>query len=250
MAHDKTNTKVKSAIPKDRTASRATRPALRAKRILGSTAKRELKEQILYETAARWFNKYGYHGTSLSDLASDLGIRKASLYNYFSDKRELLYQIHLRSIEAAKAAIDQAASEETWLDKIRKMIFNYVTAITHSPAVTFIILEDGALAPRQAEEILAARSALDHQLRGWIAAGIKDGTIVPCDPKLASFMITGGLAWITKWFDPRGTWTGEQVAEAMSAMYARMLSSTFAEKHPLDSLQVAPTGKWRATAAR
>ncbi len=250
MAHRKMNTTVKSARPKDRTASRAAKPLSQAKRVLGSPAKRELKEQVLYETAARWFNKYGYHGTSLSDLASDLGIRKASLYNYFSDKRELLYQIHLRSIEAARLAIDQAASEKTWLDKIRRMIFNYVTAITRSPAVTFIILEDGALDHRQAEEILAARSALDHKLRGWIASGVKDGTIDPCDPKLASFMITGGLAWITKWFDPSGVWTNEQVAEAMSVMYARMLSSSFAEKLPPDALRVVPPGKRRAFSAR
>lgn len=223
-----------TARPADDRTSRAARPAAWQKRVPGRQEQRELKEQVLYETAAHWFNKHGYHGTSLTDLASDLGITKASLYNYVADKRELLYKVHVRSIEAAKAAQDQAMAETTWLGKIRKMVFNYVSAITRSPMVTFIVLEDGALAPEQAEEILAARSALDHEFRRWIAAGIRDRSIVPCDPKLVSFLITGGLAWITKWYDPDGPWTGEQVAEAMSAMYARMLSPSFAEELPAD----------------
>ena len=193
-------------------------------RIPGRRKQRELKEEVLYETAARWFNEHGYHGTSLRDLANELGITKAALYNYVASKRELLYSVHLRSLQAARAARDDAAIESTGLGKVRRMIFNYVAAITDSPTVTFILLEDGALAPEQAEEILAQRRALDHEFRSWIAQGIEDGSIRPCDPRLASLVITGGLAWVTKWHDPKGRWTGEQVAEAMSTLYAEFLA--------------------------
>ncbi|MCL4183513.1 MAG: integrase arm-type DNA-binding domain-containing protein [Burkholderiaceae bacterium] len=193
-------------------------------RIPGRREQRELKEEVLYETAARWFNEHGYHGTSLSDLAKELGITKAALYNYVSSKRELLYTMHLRSLQAAHAARDDAAVQSTGLGKVRRMIFNYVAAFTASPTVTFILLEDGALAPEQAEEILTQRRALDHEFRSWIAEGIGDGSILPCDPRLASLLITGGLAWVTKWYDPKGGWMGERVAEAISTLYAEMLA--------------------------
>ncbi|MCK9379492.1 MAG: TetR/AcrR family transcriptional regulator [Sulfuritalea sp.] len=211
-------------------------------RVPARQTQRELKEEVLYETAARLFNKHGYHGTSLSDLANELGISKAAIYNYVADKRELLYGIHIRSLEAARAAQKAATSEKTGLDKIRKMIFNYVSAITVSPTITFILLEDGALAPEQAEEILTARSALDHEFRNLVAAGVQDKSIVPCDPKLISFLITGGMAWISKWYDPNGDWTGEQVAEAMSAIYARMLSTSFVDQLPSSVGQIVPEG--------
>src|SRR5450759_732708 len=71
-------------------------------------ARRELKEEVLYETAARWFNKHGFHGTSLADLGSELGITKAALYYYVSDKSELLYRLHVRSLRAARGARDKA----------------------------------------------------------------------------------------------------------------------------------------------
>ena len=193
---------------------------------------RELKEEILYETAARFFNKYGYHGTSLTDLANELGLKKASIYNYVADKRELLYGIHVRSLEAARSAKNAAITEKTGLAKIGKMVFNYVSAITHSPTITFILVEDGALAPEQADEVLAGRSALDHELRSWVAEGITDKSIVPCDPKMVSLLITGGLAWVSKWYNPDGEWSGEYVAESMSVYFTRMLSTSFIDELP------------------
>lgn len=203
-------------------------------------AQREIKEEVLYETAARLFNKHGYHGTSLSDLAKALGISKAAIYNYVADKRELLYGIHMRSLEAARDAQSAAAGEKRGLDKVCKAIFNYVSAITVSPTITFILLEDGALTPEQAEEVLAARSELDHQFRGFVAAGVRDKSIAPCDPRLISFLITGGLAWISKWFDPNGAWSGDQVAEAMSVTYARMLSAEPVGKLPTNVSRLVP----------
>lgn len=211
-------------------------------RIPPRQAQREIKEEVLYETAARLFNKHGYHGTSLSDLAKDLGISKAAIYNYVADKRELLYGIHLRSLDAARDAQAAAAGEKRGLDKVRKAIFNYVSAITVSPTITFILLEDGALSPEQAEEVLAARSELDHQFRGFVAAGVRDKSIAPCDPQLISFLITGGLAWISKWFDPNGAWSGDQVAEAMSVTYARMLSGELVGELPTDVAVLVPAG--------
>jgi TetR/AcrR family transcriptional regulator len=83
---------------------------------------------------------------------------------------------------------------------------------------------------------------LDHQFRGFVAAGVRDKSIAPCDPQLISFLITGGLAWISKWFDPNGAWSGDQVAEAMSVTYARMLSAEPVGKLPTNVSRLAPLG--------
>lgn len=236
------NKKVPTRSPGDAAKRTNTSESKWGDRVPGRRAQRELKEEVLYETAARWFNKHGYHGTSLSDLASELGITKAAIYNYVADKRELLYNIHVRSLQAAKQALEQARNEKTGLDQIRRMIFNYVAAITVSPTVTFILLEDGALAPEQAEEILAARSALDHEFRDLVADGIRDKSIVQCDPRLASFLITGGMAWIGKWYDAQGAWSGDQVGEGISALYARMLGAAFVEKLPANVGDIVSSG--------
>ena len=188
-------------------------------------SQRKLKEEALYETAARWFNEYGFHGTSLADLATELGVTKAALYHYVPDKSELLYRLHMRSLEVADAARRRGTEEgSNGLDRIRLIIYHYVTAITSSPTFTFVLLEDGALSQVQADEILKRRRWLEHDLRNLISLGIKDGSIAVCDPKLAAFIIGGAMNSVIKWFTPGMPWVATQVASALSTMLSRMLS--------------------------
>ena len=52
----------------------------------------DTKEQIL-ETALELFAKNGYLGTSMSDIAGELGVTKAALYKHYASKQEILNQI-------------------------------------------------------------------------------------------------------------------------------------------------------------
>ncbi|MEB5760139.1 TetR/AcrR family transcriptional regulator [Mammaliicoccus sciuri] len=46
----------------------------------------------LIQISMRIFSEMGYYGTSLNIIANELGIKKASLYNYFKSKDELYEQ--------------------------------------------------------------------------------------------------------------------------------------------------------------
>ena len=61
---------------------------------LGSTHER------LLAAATQLFAERGYGGTSMADIAERVGVRKASLYNYYASKEELLMEL-LRSSLAA-----------------------------------------------------------------------------------------------------------------------------------------------------
>ena len=55
----------------------------------------DTKERIL-ETALELFAQRGYLGTSMSDIAQQLGITKAALYKHYTGKQEILDQIVAR----------------------------------------------------------------------------------------------------------------------------------------------------------
>lgn len=55
----------------------------------------ETKERIL-ETALELFAKSGYSGTSMSDIAKQLGITKGALYKHYTGKQEILDSIVTR----------------------------------------------------------------------------------------------------------------------------------------------------------
>ncbi len=49
--------------------------------------------KLIRETAMKLFAKYGYAGTSISNLASEVGSQKASIYSHISSKEELYLSI-------------------------------------------------------------------------------------------------------------------------------------------------------------
>jgi TetR/AcrR family transcriptional regulator len=225
--------KRRAALPRKQARPRSS-PAW-SDRVQSSESQRAIKEAVLYETAARWFNRHGFHGTSLGDIANEIGITKAALYYYVRDKSDLLYKLHLRAAEAAKRAHDRAVNEGgNGLERVQRIVTNYVAASTSSPTETFILLEDGALSAAQSAEIIKRRKWLDNDLRRQIETGIADGSITPCDSKLAVLAIVGALAWASKWYNREGFWSSDQVAIAMGQMLARMLSSGPALELPTD----------------
>ena len=52
------------------------------------------KEEIL-RVAARLFKNKGYSAVTMRDLATDMGIKAASLYNHISSKQAILQEIVL-----------------------------------------------------------------------------------------------------------------------------------------------------------
>ncbi len=193
----------------------------------GASGRRAVRESILFETAARMFNSYGFHGTSMSHLTQELGLTKGALYYYVEDKSDLLYKLHIKSAEATRKAYEAGVAEgRNGYERVRSIVRHYVAAVTVSPTETFILLEKGVLKPEQAEDIVQRRKQLEFDLRSQITKGIDDGSIVPCDPKLATFILVGAMAWVSKWFEPDGDWTPDQIADAMSDMLMRSIAAT------------------------
>src|SRR5437660_1501879 len=49
--------------------------------------------------------------------------------------------------------------------------------------------------------------------------GGQDGSIAPCDPKLAAFALAGALNWIAHWYREDQSLTGAEIAEAFVAIF-------------------------------
>ncbi len=49
--------------------------------------------QLILDTAARLFKQEGYAGTSLRDIAGEVGIKAASLYHHFASKDEIVGEV-------------------------------------------------------------------------------------------------------------------------------------------------------------
>ena len=95
-------------------------------------------------------------------------------------------------------------------------------------------MEENALEPGDRTKLVRQRDRFERALRALVKEGIEDGSIVPCDPKLAIFVILGALNWVPKWFKPSGSWRPEQRTLALSQIFERALSSAPAAVLPRD----------------
>lgn len=71
--------------------------------------------------AADLFARLGYGGASMSEIAAQVGVRKASLYNYYRSKQDLLSELLRESIEAWRASSRAAFDGEgTHRERLRE----------------------------------------------------------------------------------------------------------------------------------
>lgn len=203
----------------------------------GADAQFEAKRQAILREAAASFNRKGYHGTSLTDIAQTLGVSKAALYTYVKSKDELLYFCHDAALDVAGESVRLARQAGgSALEQLCATLRHYLRWILSPQACYVVLLEEQALQPEQAAYMTARRDGFEAELRGMVGAGILDGSVVPCNPKLAVFAVLGAMHWALKWYVPGGAWSGEQVAVALVQLLERMLSS-----RPAPALNVDPT---------
>ena len=70
-----------------------------------------IKRQEVLREAAASFNFKGYHGTSLTEIATNLGVTKAALYHYFPNKNSLLAACFEQAMDVAFASLERGRKQ-------------------------------------------------------------------------------------------------------------------------------------------
>jgi AcrR family transcriptional regulator len=184
-----------------------------------------LKRLAILRTAARLFNERGFYATSLNDLATLLNVTKPSLYYYVKSKDDILLQILHHAMGQIEPAITLA--EETGsngLEKLRIFVGSYVQVLTGDFGKCLVLSGTTPLDPDSRSQVAPAFRRIDQAVRGMIAAGIDDGSIAACDPKLAAFSLFGTLHWMTSWFRADGELSADDVGERLFAIFREGLA--------------------------
>ena len=192
---------------------------------------RAMKREALLRAAVSAFNRRGFSQTSLDEIAESLGVTKAALYYYFPTKSALVAACFERAMKVANDSLAVAKRDgRSGREKLILMLRRYLKTMIGELNELLLLTEEHALTASDRNKLIELRDAFEHELRNLVKDGIRDGSIVPCDPKLAIFVILGAIHWVPKWFTLQGPWTDAQVAAAVSEMLDRMLSSSPAKR--------------------
>jgi TetR/AcrR family transcriptional regulator len=199
--------------------------------IPGRDEQQALKRKAIVRAAARLMSRRGSHGATLDDVADRLGVSKAALYRYVSNKNDLILACHEEALAIAERCLDHGEEKgATGLEKIRLGLRCYLVEMIRELGVPALILEENVLQGEAAERNYANRDTYERRMRRLVAEGQQDGSIVPAEPKIAVFMLLGSIHWLAKWYCPDGDWQPEQVADAIVELATRALEPSPAER--------------------
>ena len=171
----------------------------------------------ILKSAAAAFRRRGYHGASVDEIASALEMTKGNLYYYFRNKEEILFACHEYSLDVLLGLLEDVQVEDSAPDvKLRQLVLAIVHLILDELQGTALTLDLQALSPPLLRKVVARRDVFDRGLRAIIQAGMDQGMFAPGDPKMVAFALMGAVNWITKWFDPAGTMTSDEIAAAFA----------------------------------
>jgi len=161
----------------------------------------ELQKGRMLRAAAKCFNEKGYSGSSLKDVANELGLTDAALYYYVRNKEELVYLCYVRAGEIGRESMDRAISDGcSGLDVVRRYLRYHLEVMTGERGPIAIMSEIPSLKPAHRDEVLEISRLHGARFEAVLRQGIEDGSIAPCDVRMTGNAIMGALNWVPKWF--------------------------------------------------
>jgi AcrR family transcriptional regulator len=166
------------------------------------------------------FNKQGYDGTSMGDLAAVLGITKSAIYHHVPSKEHLLSEALDEALAGLEAAITETEQmdEASAYERLRSVVRQSVEVlVAHQPAVTVLLRVRGN-SPVELRA-LARRRGIDARLAALVQAAVDEGSLrTDLPPDLVSRLLFGMVNSLVEWHRPGRGVGATELAEAIATL--------------------------------
>jgi AcrR family transcriptional regulator len=191
--------------------------------IVKSRAKSSGPRDKVYEIAAEVFHNKGYDKTSMSDIASAVGLTKAGLYHHVASKEQLLYTILDYGMDMTEAYVVRPLdSVKDPVVRLKTMIELHLKLILEGRklAVTGLLHECQGLSPKS-ENRINRRKKEYVQLVSDLVGDVLDKTKSHKDvnPKVAALALLGMLNWTYQWYKPSGEVKPDEVVREFQDLF-------------------------------
>lgn len=173
-----------------------------------------LQRDRVLRAAAHCFNRKGYSGTSLKDVADMLGLTDPALYYYVRNKEELVYLCYVRAADIGREAMERAVGEtQKGLDQVQLYLRYHIESMVGEQGPIAIMSEIPSLKPDHRDKVLELSRKHSSNFEALLERGIKDGSIAPCNVRMTGNAIMGSINWIPKWYHGDEAMAAKIVAE-------------------------------------
>jgi AcrR family transcriptional regulator len=183
------------------------------------------KRERILEEAVKLFYERGFTGTTLDDIAAELGVTKPFIYTHFRSKTDLLAAICTPTIELSLDAVSRAAKGTgSPTERLYRAIVGFTQVVLSRQAnIAIYFREEKNLAPDALSEINALRKKFDRVLSKLLAEGVAAGEFDIKDVSLTALAIGGMISWAYTWHRPEGRLALDDMCERMADLALQMV---------------------------
>lgn len=178
------------------------------------------RREELTRIAARLFAEKGYEGTSLADLAEELGVQKPSLYHHIASKEDLLWEVAQDGSAAFHAALDTVPPDAPATERIRLALRGHLGVVAAQLDVaTVFVREWRFLSEERRVAFTGERRRYEERIRDLFRDGVEGSELrIDLDVSTAALLFLSAANWAYTWLRP-----GADTDQLGDRLYAALL---------------------------
>jgi AcrR family transcriptional regulator len=157
-------------------------------------AQNRLKQEAFFKAGTRFFNRKGFNGTSLDEIAEHLQVSKGAFYYHFTNKEALLTQCYEHSLDLTDAIYsdirNSTMSAPQKLDTACRQVF-HIQNSDLGPLIRYNTIT--ALPPPIRRRVLVRTQAASNNLGEFIREGQETGKFRSVDAAIMQNMLEGAV---------------------------------------------------------
>ena len=173
----------------------------------------------IIQATIRLFGQQGYTGTSMRDIAKEVGVLPGSLYAHIDSKETLLLEIVDLGIHGFLTAVEPIVNLPLPAEeRLRRAIRAHVEVVAENPERSLVVFHQwrflsgtnlaGAIEQRRRYE-----RAFVRIFQSGVEAGVFERTL---NQRIAVLTILGALNWTPEWYSADGPSTASQLGDMMA----------------------------------
>lgn len=182
------------------------------------------KEEIL-SSALSIISEKGYHATTMEDIAANLLMTKGSVYYYFKDKQDLIFQSYLLLLNEGSKQFEKIGQKNiSIIDRLKETMNTHMSLILNERAAFELGYKpEQFFEGKQLEMVIEKREEYAGYFECLIEEGKEAGLFNDVNVKIVRNIILGAMNWLLQWYSPQGKFDPDEMADVMSDYLLRIL---------------------------
>jgi AcrR family transcriptional regulator len=187
--------------------------------------------ETVAKTAARLFDKAGYHETSLRDISNAASLSKGAIYYYFSNKHEILLYILNSYMDALLNGLEEELARlPDSLARLKHMLSRHMLTFSSHDASARILLKYANNLPAAELAGIRRKQKQYAQILAAILADNAGGRLTEKQIKACSYIVFGMYNSIINWHRPSGPMPLSELTDFCCELFLNGWNSLTARK--------------------